>query len=88
MATVIATDNLKKDVRELAVIAIEDGSYRDTIRQYSQFYEIKHRELLEKRLEHDLIVSDITGINRISSRFAEKLLSVLSKYNQYEELRT
>jgi hypothetical protein len=71
----------------LLCLAIEDGSSRDSIRQYGQFYEIKHRELLENRLEHDLMVSDITGINRISGRFVEKLLSVLSKYNQDEERR-
>ncbi len=43
--------------------------------------------MLQRRLEHELQVSYITGINRVSKRFADKLLSVLSKYNQDEDRR-
>ena len=89
MATIGATkDDIKTDVRELAAIAIEDKISKDTIKNYRGLAEIHYKDMLEERLKHDLIVSDITGINGgASKRFADKLLSVLSKYQQNEERR-
>ncbi|MBV9668676.1 MAG: hypothetical protein JO327_11175 [Nitrososphaeraceae archaeon] len=78
--TVSATNDIKADVRELAHIAIEDKASKDNIGRYADFYKIEHKDLLEKQLKHDLVVSDITGINQVSKRFADKLLFVLSKY--------
>ena len=89
MATIGATkDDIKTDVRELAAIAIEDKISKDTIKNYRALAEIHYKDTLEERLKHDLEVSDITGINGgISKRFVDKLLFVLSKYQQNEERR-
>jgi hypothetical protein len=88
MATVSTTrDDLKTDVRELASIAIEDKVSRYIVRAHLGLSEIRYRNMLEERLKRDLIVSDITGINRVTNRFADKLLCVLSKYPQNEERR-
>jgi hypothetical protein len=43
--------------------------------------------MLQRKLQHELQVSYITGIDRISKRFADKLLFVLSKYDQDEDRR-
>jgi hypothetical protein len=85
MATVSATkDSIKTDVRELANIATEDKISRQTIKDYHSLAEIHYKEALEDRLKHDLLISDITDINRVS-RFVDKLLFVLSRYQQNEE---
>jgi hypothetical protein len=57
------------------------------VRHYVSFAEIHYKDMLEETLKDDLIISDITGINRVSSRFADKLLFVLSKYQQNEGRR-
>ena len=87
MATIgVSKDDIKTDVRELATIAIEDKISKDTIKGYHGLAEIHYKDTLEKRLTHDLEVSDITGIRvGASKRFADKLLFVLSKYQQNEE---
>jgi hypothetical protein len=36
-------------------------------------------------LEHDLAVSDITGISIMSDRVSDKLLELFSKYKLYKE---
>jgi hypothetical protein len=85
MATVSATkDSIKTDVRGLANIATEDKISRQTIKDYHSLAEIHYKEALEDRLKHDLLISDITDINRVS-RFVDKLLFVLSRYQQNEE---
>jgi hypothetical protein len=85
MATVSATkDSIKTDVRGLANIATEDKISRQTIKDYHSVAEIHYKEALEDRLKHDLLISDITDINRVS-RFVDKLLFVLSRYQQNEE---
>ena len=88
MATVSATkDEIKPDVRELANIAIADKISRHTIKDYLNLAEMHYKEALEERLRQDLLISDITGINKVTSKFADKLLFVLSKYQQNEERR-
>jgi hypothetical protein len=44
----------------------------DMIRHYLSFAEIHYKDMLEETLKDDLIISDITGINRVSSRFVDK----------------
>ena len=86
MATINETkDSIKTDVRELANIAIEDKISKYMIKRYRSFADIHYKDTLEEILKHDLAVSNITGINEVSKRFSEKLLSVLSKYQENEE---
>jgi hypothetical protein len=88
MATIGATkDDVKTDVRELAAIAIEDKISKDTIKSYRGLAEIHYKDMLEERLKYDLVVSDITGINGVSKRFVDKLLFVLSKYQQNKKTK-
>ncbi|MFL6320254.1 MAG: hypothetical protein ACJ72Q_07255 [Nitrososphaeraceae archaeon] len=88
MATIGATkDDIKTDVRELAAIAVEDKIPKDIIKNYRGLAEIHYKDMFEERLKHDLVVSDITGINGVSKRFVDKLLFILSKYQQNEERR-
>jgi hypothetical protein len=87
MAIVSTTnaDDIKTDVRELATIALEDKISKDTIKEYSKWYRAGEKDRLEDRLKHDLFISDIAGINRVSKRYVDKLLSVLSKYHDNSE---
>jgi hypothetical protein len=74
MATIAATQDMKRDVEELANIAIEDKTSTSAIQKY---YEMSHQKLkgsLEDALEYDLAVSDITGIKIMSDRFSDKRL--------------
>src|SRR5919199_4099049 len=88
MATISDTkDDIKTDVKELVDIVIEDKIPKERIEECRSFADIIRKYMLQRRLEHELQVSYITGINRISKRFADKLLSVLSKYNQDEDRR-
>ena len=90
MATIGATkDDIKTDVRELAAIAIEDKISKDRIKSYHGLAEIHYKDMLEERLKYDLVVSDIAGINGgVSKRFVDKLLFVLSKYQQNKKRRS
>jgi hypothetical protein len=36
-------------------------------------------------MEHDILMGDITGVNTISRRFANKLVSIISKYEFQSE---
>jgi hypothetical protein len=86
MATVSTTkDDIKTDVRELAAIAIEGKISKDTIKDYRYMYPATYKDSLESRLKHDLLISDIAEINRVSKRFVDKLLSVISKYQEDKE---
>jgi hypothetical protein len=86
MATINTTrDDIKADVRELAAIALEDNISKDMIERYRTFHESRYQVKLEEILKYDLLVSNITGIRQVSSRFADKLLSVLSKYQSDED---
>ena len=90
MATIGATkDDIKTDARELAAIAIEDKISKDRIKSYHGLAEIHYKDMLEERLKYDLVVSDIAGINGgVSKRFVDKLLFVLSKYQQNKKRRS
>jgi hypothetical protein len=57
------------------------------INEYRSLADKRHRSMLERRLERDLQISYITDIGMISKRFVDKLLSVLSKYDQDEDRR-
>lgn len=88
MATVSTMrDDIKADVKELVDIVIEDKIFKEKIEEYRYYADITRKAKLQQKLEHELQVSYITDINRISKRFADKLLSVLSKYNQDEDRR-
>jgi hypothetical protein len=66
-------------------IAIEDQISLTGIDKYSEYADKAHDKMLKSRLEYDLDVSYITGIDRISKRFVDKLLSILSKYDHDED---
>ena len=86
MATVSTMRNdIKADVKELVDIVIEDQISLKRIDTYSSYGEKRRDKMLKWRLEHDLDVSYITGIDRISKRLADKLLSILSKYDRDED---
>ena len=88
MATTISTENIKRDVEQLANIAIEDRISKDTIRKYHKIIgKPGLNENLAEVIEHDITISEITGINTISKKFADKLLSILSKYEFNKEKR-
>ena len=88
MATTISTESIKRDVEQLANIAIEDRISKDTIRKYHKIIgKPSLNENLTEVIEHDIAISEITGINTISKKFADKLLSILSKYEFNKEKR-
>jgi hypothetical protein len=85
MATAWKTsDDIKRDIRELAAIAIEDKISKNKIDYYRRELLDYSRPDLEdrirSRLQYDLTVSYITGINQMSKRFGDKLLSVITTY--------
>ena len=85
MATISTTkDYIETDVKELMDIAIEDQISLTGIDRYSDCADKAHDKILKSRLEYDLDVSYITGIDRISKRFVERL-SILSKYDHDED---
>ena len=65
----MVSDELKRDVREVAAIAIEDK-----ISNKIDFYRGLDRNRLKPEIECDPITSDITGINQVSKRFADELV--------------
>ena len=88
MALVHAKEEVKMDVMELVDIIIEDNISKDKV---SWIYETIHHfknptvlEFVEEGFRHDLMVSEITGVNRPSHKFADKIISLLSKYEQKE----
>jgi hypothetical protein len=79
--------DIKSDVKELVDVVIEDRISRERTDEYREFANLKQKDLLQWKLEHDLRISYITGIHRVSKRFADKLLLVLAKYNRDEDRR-
>jgi hypothetical protein len=80
-------DDIKADVKELVDIAIADKISVKKISGYRSLIDKRYRVMLKQRLEHELRISYITDISIISKRFADKLLSVLSKYDEDEDRR-
>jgi uncharacterized protein (UPF0333 family) len=88
MATTISTESIKRDVEQLANIAIEDRISKDTVRKYHKIIDKPGlKGNLTEVIEHDITISEITGTNTISKKFADKLLSILSKYEFNKEKR-
>jgi hypothetical protein len=85
MSSQISTEDLKNDVEELAIIAIEDRVSSERIHAYTHIRDIKYSEDLQSSMEHDILMGDIAGINTISRRFANKLVSIVSKYEFQRE---
>ena len=85
MSRQISTEDLKNDVEELASIATEDRISRERIHAYTHIRDIKYSEDLQSIMEHDILMGDITGVNTISRRFANKLVSIISKYEFQSE---
>jgi hypothetical protein len=90
MATVYAIEEIKKDVEEFIKIAIEDKISK--IQIHNVFHSISlslvnhwsTEKLLNEVKEYsdgEIAASEIIGRTIISKRFAEKVLSIISKYH-------
>jgi hypothetical protein len=84
-----AVEEIKKDVEELTNIAIEDTISKVQI--HNAFHPIKWSlvnhwstdkllEEVKKYLDREIAASEIIGRTIISRRFAEKVLSIISKF--------
>jgi hypothetical protein len=80
-------DDIKADVKELVDIVIADKISLKRIIEYRSLIDKRYRTMLQRRLERELKMSYIMDIHIISKRFADKLLSVLSKYEEDEDRR-
>jgi hypothetical protein len=80
-------DDIKADVKELVDIVIADKISLKRIIEYRSLINKRYRTMLQRRLERELKMSYIMDIHIISKRFADKLLSVLSKYEEDEDRR-
>jgi hypothetical protein len=75
--TMQVKEEIKKDVRDLTRIAANEI---DSIFSY-----IHHNQTLDsirQRLDYKIVVSDIIGRNIVSKRFADKVISLLLKYQK------
>jgi hypothetical protein len=103
MATVYATDEIKEDVNDLIKVIREDNiSSRKVFHIFELLSKLKtdmtpktFERAMDSRLKHikdyldrELAASDILGETLVSKRFAEKIVSVVSKYqNRPEDLK-
>jgi hypothetical protein len=81
--TMQVKEEIKKDVRDLTRIAIEDGIAANEID--SLFSYIHHNQTLDfirQHLDYKIVVSDIIGRNIVSKRFADKVILLFSKYQK------
>jgi hypothetical protein len=87
-AETLAVEDMKKDIEELIKVSIEEG---DEFMPVKNLYFMVQRErdhvsFLKDRYEHKLAVSEITGENLTSRRFANTVLSLLQKYERKQLL--
>jgi hypothetical protein len=91
LATVYAIEEIKKDVEEFTKIAIDDKISKIQIHNVfnpigSSFVNHWSTEKLldevKKYTDEEIAASEIIGRTIISKRFAEKILSIISKYHQ------
>jgi hypothetical protein len=80
MATIHSTEEIKKDVEELAKIAVEDKISKQEIATLYKNAAQGARSYIERHLKHQIIVSDIVDRNIMTRRFADKVLSFFPKY--------
>jgi hypothetical protein len=74
------TEEIKKDVEDLANIVIED---KIPVNEISMIYQQSAQggpQNIEPHLKHTIIVSDIIVGNIISRRFVDKVLFLFGKY--------
>jgi hypothetical protein len=87
MLTMQVKEEMKRDVKEITRIAIEDGIAANEIDNlYSHIHHNQTLESIKQRLDYKIVVSDIIGRNIVSKRFADKVMSLFPKY-QKEELK-
>lgn len=85
--TMQVKEEMKRDVKEIARIAIEDGiSVKEIDNLHSYIHHNQTLESVKQSLDYKIVVSDIIGKNIVSKRFADKVMSIFSKY-QKEELK-
>jgi hypothetical protein len=103
MATAYATEEIKEDVYDLIKVIREDNiSSRKVCHVFKLLFNLETdmapktlERALDRRLKHikeyldqELAASDILGQTLVSKRFAEKIVSVVSKYqNRPEDLK-
>jgi hypothetical protein len=75
--TMQVKEEIKKDVKEITRIAIEDWIAANEIDNlYSYIHHNQTLESIKQRLDYKVVVSDIIGRNIVSKRFAYKLISL------------
>jgi hypothetical protein len=85
--TMQVKEQIRKDVKALTRIAIEDGITANEIDNlYSYTHHGQTSDYIKQHLDYKIVVSDIIGRNIVSKRFADKVISIFSKY-QKEELK-
>jgi hypothetical protein len=92
MATAYAVEEIKKDVDEFTKIAIEDKISKVQIHNVfhligwslaNHWSKEKLWEEVKKYLDEQIAASENIGRTIISMRFAEKILSIISKYHSH-----
>jgi len=88
MAAVYAKEDIKRDVKDLACIIVEDRIPRNKILKLydnsKSFSNPVLKDFVESQLKHDITVSEITGVSTISNRFVDKMGAILSRYKEEE----
>ena len=81
--TMQVKEEMKRDVKEITRIAIEDGIAANEIDNlYSYIHRNQILESIKQRLDYKIVVSDIIGRNIVSKRFADRVISLSSKYQK------
>jgi hypothetical protein len=100
MATVYSTEEIKEDISDLTKVVREDNISSDKVcHLFKLLHNLRtdtalstFEATLERRVTHikdyldqELAASDVLGRTLISRRFAEKVVSVISKYQHRPE---
>jgi hypothetical protein len=91
MTSVFAQEEIKKDVEDLIKVAIEDeipGEKINTIFKLVPDWKTDYPlRVIEKYVDREISASAIIGRTLISRRFADKIISLISKYYHHKEDR-
>ena len=76
-------EKMKKDFEELTKVTIVDGiAGKEIDSLYSYVYNNYALESIKQHLDYKILMSDIIGKNVVSKRFADKVISLFSKYQR------
>lgn len=81
--TIQLKEKMKKDVEDLTRVTIEDGiAGKEIDSLYSYIYNNHALESVKQHLDYKILMSDIVGRIIVSKRFADKVISIFSKYRR------